>query len=140
MLRLNLPIWQQEAKGGSRHERDNDLVVGSDALQSVPTPGRRSVWDPQVRAEVLKRAGGHYEHCGEEVFLKADSTRYLEAQHIIALSAGGKGRLSNVVTLCPGHHQEAHFGRNRVSLEAQMIQIVRRKEKVGVACAPLIPS
>jgi hypothetical protein len=98
MVRL---LGREPASGSA--DSVNDLDVGSDALQSVSISGRRCVWELQLRTEVLKRAEGRCEHCGEEEFLKADGTWYLEA----------------------------HFGWNRASLEAQMIQIVRRKERLG---------
>ena len=35
--------------------------------------------------------------------------------------------LSNVIALCPGHHKEAHFGKEQEKLERAMVEIVIEK-------------
>jgi predicted HNH restriction endonuclease len=38
---------------------------------------------------------------------------YIEAHHVIPVSAGGAGVLGagNVITVCPNHHRQLHYGR-----------------------------
>ncbi|MBR0684076.1 HNH endonuclease [Roseomonas eburnea] len=104
----------------------NDL--GTDEPRVVLAAGRRYVRDPAVREAVIRRARGLCEFCKEPGFLKADGTRYLEAHHIIALAAQGDDRMTNVIALCPGHHREAHFGKDAASMEAEMVRIVEEKQ------------
>ncbi|MCX7554843.1 HNH endonuclease [Marinicella sp. S1101] len=83
--------------------------------------------DPKVRRKVIKMAEGKCEYCSQDGFLKLDGSRYLEAHHIIALSNDGKDKVSNVIALCPGHHKEAHFGKNSEALESEFIDIVNSR-------------
>ena len=107
-------------------------VPPSDAINDLgtdePTRVESVQWtyarDPGVRAEVMKRAKGQCEFCGEPGFLKSDGTRYLECHHIIALANDGADRLSNVIALCPTDHREAHFGKSSKEIEKVMIQKV----------------
>ena len=106
----------------------NDL--GTDEPRVVLAAGRRYIRDPAIREAVIRRAGGLCEFCGEPGFLKADGTRYLEAHHIIALADQGEDRMTNVIALCPGHHREAHFGKDAANMEAEMVRIVEAKQVV----------
>lgn len=109
----------------------------NDLLDSVPegveTPERQMSLgtsfrrDPMVRAYALKRAKGSCEYCGEVGFLMANGQPYLEAHHILSLSANGPDTASNVIALCPRHHREAHFGVEAEALNAKMQQIVQKK-------------
>lgn len=69
-----------------------------------------------VRNYVVNRAKGRCEYCGEQGFLMANGNRYIEAHHILGLGANGPDTVANVIGLCPGHHREAHFGENALSL------------------------
>jgi 5-methylcytosine-specific restriction protein A len=69
-----------------------------------------------VRDYVVNRAKGRCEYCGEQGFLMANGNRYIEAHHILGLGANGPDTVANVIGLCPGHHREAHFGANALSL------------------------
>jgi 5-methylcytosine-specific restriction endonuclease McrA len=62
-----------------------------------------------VREQVLLRAKGHCEHCGEEGFRTNAGAIYLESHHIVPLSEKGIDHISNVIALCPNHHREAHY-------------------------------
>ena len=70
--------------------------------------------DPDVCAEVLLRAQGRCEICGNRApFIRvSDGTPYLEVHHITPLHEGGADDLSNVVAICPNCHREQHFGVN----------------------------
>lgn len=96
----------------------NDLVApGSDAPGTTLASGHRYVRDLQVRQALLERAGGYCEYCSVQNFLKPDGTHYLECHHIIALSAEGKDRRTNVIALCPGGHRRAYFTADWAVLE-----------------------
>lgn len=82
--------------------------------------------DAKVRSYVIARAKGVCEYCGEEGFLMSDGkSHYLEAHHIIALADEGRDTIENVIALCPRHHREAHYGVNRVKLEAEMANLLK---------------
>lgn len=89
-------------------------------------PGRRKsttnliVRDNNVRRRVIARANGKCEYCGELGFLRDDGSHFIEAHHIIHLAKQGPDTLENVIALCPNHHREAHFGKNREGLEAEL--------------------
>jgi len=76
--------------------------------------------DQKVRSAVLLRAAGRCEYCGEEGFLKADGSRYVETHHVIALAKDGADKLTNVIALCPNDHRKAHFSDKRDSIEQEM--------------------
>jgi 5-methylcytosine-specific restriction protein A len=77
-----------------------------------------------VRDYVVHRANGHCEYCGEQGFLMANGNRYIEAHHILGLGDNGPDTVTNVIGLCPGHHREAHFGENALSLNESFKTIV----------------
>jgi hypothetical protein len=108
------------------------LYANSDAIDDIGTgtPERikGTVYtydrDAKIRMAVMRRAKGKCEFCGELGFKRSDGTRYLECHHIIALAKDGTDRMTNVIALCPNHHREAHFGKQSVKLEREMIQKV----------------
>jgi hypothetical protein len=65
--------------------------------------------------------------CTTELFEDASGVRYVEVHHIDMLGQGGEDTPENVVCLCPGHHREAHFGKNAEPL-AQLLRQVRGRE------------
>jgi 5-methylcytosine-specific restriction enzyme A len=73
--------------------------------------------DEAVRDYVIRRSRGHCEYCGALGFEMADGSYYVEAHHVIALSAEGPDTVENVIALCPGHHREAHYGKQAEVLE-----------------------
>lgn len=114
----------------AQHDALNDLLdsvpEGVEMPQRFTATGTVYRRDPMVRAHVLKRAKGCCEYCGEEGFLMANGQHYLEAHHILSLSAKGPDKVSNVIALCPRHHREAHFGIEGEALNAKMQQIVQQ--------------
>jgi 5-methylcytosine-specific restriction protein A len=68
--------------------------------------------NPDVVAEVLLRAGGICEGCGEKApFIKrASNEPYLEVHHKVALAEDGDDTVENAVALCPNCHRERHYG------------------------------
>jgi hypothetical protein len=75
-----------------------------------------------VRSDVLARAKGKCERCGEEGFLKVDGLPYLETHHVIALAKDGQDKLTNVIALCANDHRKAHFSEKRDVIEQEMMQ------------------
>ena len=68
--------------------------------------------NPDVVAEVLSRANGKCEGCGNNApfIRKSDNTPYLEVHHTIPLSKGGSDTVENAIALCPNCHRRKHFG------------------------------
>lgn len=91
--------------------------IGSNRPDRREYHGTFFLRDPRIRRKVIKRANGHCEHCGKRGFMKEDGTCYIEAHHIITLAQQGPDTLENVIGLCPEHHREAHFGKQRLALE-----------------------
>jgi 5-methylcytosine-specific restriction protein A len=76
---------------------------------------------------VIARASGKCEFCGRVDFTTVNGTPYLEAHHILSLSANGPDSDSNVIALCASHHREAHYGRNWEELAVKMLGLVWAK-------------
>jgi 5-methylcytosine-specific restriction protein A len=83
--------------------------------------------NPEVRKRVLARAAGSCEWCGTEGFRTHDDRIYLETHHIKPLSGDGEDSELNVVALCPNHHREAHFGKDRDMMAKALIDRVTQK-------------
>lgn len=68
--------------------------------------------NPDVVAEVLRRANGFCERCDNPApfIRKKDSSPYLEVHHIQQLADGGEDTVVNAMALCPNCHRELHFG------------------------------
>ncbi|MEQ6292189.1 HNH endonuclease signature motif containing protein [Vogesella sp. GCM10023246] len=75
-----------------------------------------------VRQYVLERAKGKCEHCNEPGFLLPNGKNYLEAHHVIALSAAGPDTVHNVIALCAEHHREAHYGADAAVLQVKFLE------------------
>ena len=68
--------------------------------------------NPDVVAEILVRANGYCEECGERAPFqrRKDGSPYLEVHHKIHLSNGGVDTVKNAEALCPNCHRKKHFG------------------------------
>lgn len=85
---------------------------------AIRKPEKMRVWatvykrNPDVVAEVLIRAKGICEECGEKApfIRKNDQSAYLEVHHVVQLSAGGDDTVENAIGVCPNCHRKAHFG------------------------------
>jgi 5-methylcytosine-specific restriction protein A len=85
------------------------------------------VRDPLVRREALRRAGGKCEWCGQQAFELSDGSLFLETHHIVPLSEDGPDIPTNVAAVCPNHHREAHYGKNRDKMRAGLIEKIGQK-------------
>lgn len=75
---------------------------------------------PFVRSNVLHRAKGKCDWCGELGFTMPDGKIYIETHHVIPLSEDGLDTESNVAALCPNHHREAHHGEKRSLMRKEL--------------------
>jgi 5-methylcytosine-specific restriction endonuclease McrA len=68
--------------------------------------------NPDVIVEVLNRANGNCEMCGQRApFNRADNKRpYLEVHHKKRLADGGEDTVENAIAVCPNCHRYAHYG------------------------------
>ncbi len=82
------------------------------------TPEKRNVQvvefirNPDVVAEVLERAAGFCQQCGQPApfVRRSDGSPYLEVHHIVPLADGGNDTVENAVALCPNCHRKRHYG------------------------------
>lgn len=106
----------------------DDIPAGNETPDRASTSSWVVIRDPDVRAYVLNQAKGRCEHCGKAGFLMKSGRRYLEAHHVIALSAKGKDTVDNVIALCPEHHREAHYGSDAESLEMDFLKCIKNRK------------
>lgn len=68
--------------------------------------------NPDVVAEVLERAKGECEGCGEPApfMRRSNGSPYLEVHHRIPLAQDGDDTVENAIALCPNCHRKSHFG------------------------------
>jgi predicted HNH restriction endonuclease len=84
------------------------------------------VRDTKVREQVLKRAKGFCEECGQLGFHTRSGKPYLETHHVIALSEQGPDRPHNVIALCATDHRRAHFAENWQELQENFLAKLRK--------------
>lgn len=65
--------------------------------------------------------------CSTPSFVTDSGTVFSEIHHIIPLSEGGEDLIENAICLCPVHHREAHYGKERLTLRQLMAKV--RAEK-----------
>ncbi len=103
-----------------------------DQFDMVEAPQRREVQgsgyirSALVRAEVLRRAAGVCEACGDSGFRMANGAIYLETHHVVPLSQSGPDVVWNVVAVCANDHRVAHFGELREEWRSRMIDHLSR--------------
>jgi 5-methylcytosine-specific restriction protein A len=70
------------------------------------------VRNPIVIAEVLLRAKGACEGCGQNApfHRRSDGSPYLEVHHKVRLANDGEDTIDNAVALCPNCHRRSHYG------------------------------
>jgi len=122
IVRLNpesFDEWNQRFVASvNRAMNANDSERKKRLRNALPIPKRTEVTtmvfdrNPDVVAEVLLRAGGICESCGQSApfIRRSNGTPYLEVHHTLSLAEGGEDTVDNAVALCPNCHREAHFG------------------------------
>jgi hypothetical protein len=104
--------------------------IGNDDPEYREHVSGRYVRDAKVREQVLKRAKGFCEECGQPGFLKPDGKPYLETHHVISLSEQGADKLHNVIALCATDHQRAHYAKDWKELNASFqVRLATMKNK-----------
>lgn len=93
-----------------------DESVGEGYPDQRDANGKVFVRSAEVRKSALLRADGFCEFCGVPGFLKYDGRVFLETHHVVPLSEKGRDNITNVISLCPNHHREAHYSSRRASL------------------------
>jgi 5-methylcytosine-specific restriction protein A len=106
-------VDQTNASRQSSHEqRLERLAAAPKKPSSVLVLSTNYKRNPDVVVEVLARANGRCEECGQAApfIRKSDGTPYLEVHHRVPLAENGEDTVENAVGLCPNCHREAHFG------------------------------
>lgn len=127
MLEVAREIRKSKHSGDDGLSDLDDIPSGNETSDRASTSSWIVIRDPDVRAYVLNQANGKCEHCGKLGFMMKNGRRYLEAHHVIALSAKGKDTIDNVIALCPDHHREAHYGSDAESLEASFLKCIKSR-------------
>ena len=114
----NLSISKDDFDKAVEKSRNNDDANRKKRLNSAPKkPGKHYTQviafrrNPDVVAEVLKRASGKCEKCKKDApFMTRKKRPYLEIHHKIQLANNGDDTVKNAIALCPNCHREAHYG------------------------------
>lgn len=86
--------------------------------------------NPIVLHYVKMRAKGYCELCGERAPFEYKGEPYLEFDHIIPVSQGGKDSIENVAALCPNCHVKKHKLASDDIVETIMENIRKNEEKL----------
>lgn len=110
---LELENSVKDARETNDEIRKNRLFTAPRHPEQVQVVSLAYKRNPDVIAEVLKRANGKCDHCKSDApFLRAkDNSPYLETHHWIPLSEEGEDTVENAGALCPNCHRELHFGK-----------------------------
>jgi 5-methylcytosine-specific restriction protein A len=112
----NLDAAVQKSLKSSADERRARLASANGQPEQVVVLTRAFRRNSDVIAEVLLRANGTCEGCGQSApFQRADGTLYLEVHHRRRLADGGEDSVENAIALCPNCHRERHYGINYAS-------------------------
>jgi 5-methylcytosine-specific restriction protein A len=87
-------------------------VTGGNPGQ-VQFVGHRFLRNSDLVRQVLLRAKGMCENCGNKVFQTPAGVWFLEVHHKQWLSEGGADQLENMTALCPNCHRQEHHGMQR---------------------------
>lgn len=109
----------QEQKHSSKKYIDQFDAL--DVPETREVSGQQFVRSSLVRQEVLTRASGVCEACGQLGFKTAAGQIYLETHHVVPLSESGPDVVWNIVAICPNDHRMAHYGAERDQWQTRMI-------------------
>lgn len=101
-----------KSEADSHEERLRRLEIAPKKPDLIPVTTTDFKRNPDVIAEVRKRANGVCEGCNNVAPFprKKDGSPYLEVHHIVMLSDGGDDTVQNALALCPNCHRKAHYG------------------------------
>lgn len=112
--------------GWQKYVDQFDLIEDTiSAARKITITASSFVRSPAIRRNVLRRADGRCELCGERGFKMANGAIYLETHHIVPLAEGGADSETNVVALCPNDHKRAHFAVEHQQIAAELQNAVR---------------
>lgn len=120
----NQRLEQCQEQGQEQERSPKKYIDQFDALDVPETrevSGRQFVRSRLIRQEVLARASGVCEACGQVGFKTAAGQIYLETHHVVPLSESGPDVVWNIVAICPNDHRIAHYGADRDQWQARMI-------------------
>lgn len=105
-----------------------DLSTPGQPAGKRKVEGEAYIRSDEVRRQVLQRARGVCELCGQSGFLTATGKIYLETHHVVPLSEDGVDHASNVVALCPNDHRRAHHGAERSELRGRLLAVTEKSQ------------
>ena len=137
-------LWQ--TLGGAERPADPVAVAMArcdsehlgDVEADVPSRIRKTV-SKRMRENVLARDGYRCAVPG------CNARRHLDAHHLWFLSRGGPNKISNLLTLCSGHHRRLHDGQLTITgtaphaLEFTWTNPAAQARHAGIARATLAP-
>jgi 5-methylcytosine-specific restriction endonuclease McrA len=118
--------WEEKAV--KTYEQIDPNLLLKKAKAATPKPKQHetttNVYERNlaVKAYVLFRSGCKCElpGCTYTGFEKTNGGLYIEEHHITPLAEGGEDTVSNTVALCPNHHAQAHFSKNKDTIKNQL--------------------
>jgi len=81
-----------------------------------------------IKLYVLARAKGVCEGCDEPAPFESKAGPYLECHHLYQVADGGPDHPENVVAVCPNCHRRAHYARDAISFDKELMEIAVQKE------------
>lgn len=128
-LTEDLEIRIKQSKKLTKEERHNAILNSSKTPKKVEVKTTGYIRSAHVILEVLNRANGKCEGCGEDAPFKskAKKTPYLEVHHIMQLANDGEDTVENAIALCPNCHRESHFGEFSKKLIKKFQSVVTSK-------------
>lgn len=111
-LEQQLQARVRESRGLTAEARRKRLSLSDATPVQIEVRTKAFIRNSDVIVEVLERAAGRCEQCGNLApFLRAsDGTPYLEVHHVVHLSMGGEDSVPNAQALCPNCHRGKHHG------------------------------
>lgn len=109
-------IARARSKRRERHQR----VCANRAV-------KLAIWkqEKELRYRVIKRDDSKCRVCGRRVFSTDDPLRGAHVHHIVYRSAGGDGRMSNLICVCPPCHDLEHTHRISITGTATKLTVKR---------------
>lgn len=133
----------KKAVASAQHLSDADLLTDlPDPVRRVPRASLEPVRSGKVVAITLRRAGNRCEmpECKAELFHTESGVPYLEVHHLTLLSDDGPDHPANTAALCPAHHKQLHFGKDRLALVETLRPVVTAAHAAFVAQAKTKPA
>lgn len=132
LVRGMAPSTSDHAEPATANTRfvDQFSIEEPDKRQSQSSSYVRS---EEVRRNVLQRADGICEYCGEKGFVTRSGKIFLETHHVLPLSEGGPDHVCNVVAICPNDHRRAHHAIDRLEIRGRLLEHLATLHPLEVA-------